>query len=308
MTRLLREDNPTPGLYPAVVPQHFDADGQTMLKTGKQNPLPVLLYGPNGQPISSSSPLVTSPIANRATTLVTNTPLGANGTYTQPWQDANALGVNYVSASVYSDKSGTLYIDLADDTNNPMLGVQSVSVTGGTPTRLQYPQTITTRYWRLRYVNGGTAQTNFELYQTTLPLLSPRDFSLTGRNVQDIVLVNALAVTDTSTHSSGSINVSALSGRKIVTISSTLNQDTTVSIIARDQRGNGVTMGTVTVAASTGGTIIAFVAPEGSISAKSSTGSFTLLASPFWNMEIRVSCSTAPTSGSISVYLEGVSA
>jgi hypothetical protein len=50
MSRLHRETNPTPGFSPGVLPQHEKTDG-TFVVTGENNPLPTIIYGPDGQPL-----------------------------------------------------------------------------------------------------------------------------------------------------------------------------------------------------------------------------------------------------------------
>lgn len=54
---LNRETAPPANSNPAVVPQHFDTGGTSVLNTGKDNPLPTVIYGPSGNIISSTNRL-----------------------------------------------------------------------------------------------------------------------------------------------------------------------------------------------------------------------------------------------------------
>ncbi len=139
------------------------------------------------EPIDYNGNPLTSPVSNRPSTKITAAALGAAGVYTQPWQDAQAAGANYVSGSLVADQAGALYIDMADDQTYPLDSIQALAFapgTAGTPNaaRVAYPQQITTRYYRMRYVNGGTAQATFELFQTPIAHLAPHEVSLVGSN------------------------------------------------------------------------------------------------------------------------------
>jgi hypothetical protein len=256
---------------------------------------------------ANGNPLTTVTGNARNTTLITNTPLGSNGTYTQAWQDANAIGINYVSASVYSDQSGTLYIDLADDQNNPILSVQSVTVTGGQPTLSQWPQTIKTRYWRLRYVNGGTAQTTFELYQTTMPMLAPRDVALTGNIAQDKAVGPTLLAT--IPYTSFSANATLYYGitgkltrnakRRSIIIQNTMDQDiTNANIYLFDSAVSG--------SVSSDGLASAKTFSHGKTTTVTG-GANPSLNSPGDSLQLNLPMgATAPTTGNVTVYLTEV--
>jgi len=94
-------------------------------------------------------------------TLLTNTPLGANASFISGWADFGGFGYGFTQVHIlaYSDQNGTLYADFSDDQTH-YLTVQA-SLTGGSAA------TITSRtygrYFRVRYTNGGTAQTVFTL-------------------------------------------------------------------------------------------------------------------------------------------------
>jgi len=92
-------------------------------------------------------------------TLLTTTPLGANASYSSYWYNYSAYGFAQIHILAYSDQNGTLYLDFSDDQTH-YLTVQA-SLTGGSGI------TITSRiygqYFRIRYVNGATAQTIFLL-------------------------------------------------------------------------------------------------------------------------------------------------
>jgi len=90
---------------------------------------------------------------------LTSTPLGANASYTETWQDLYSLGFANVCILATSDQSGTLYVDFTDDQVN--FKTVSAGLTGGADATIT--SRIYGRYHRVRYVNGATAQTRFTL-------------------------------------------------------------------------------------------------------------------------------------------------
>jgi hypothetical protein len=136
-----------------------------------------------GSPLASGGPLspatstaavgteiapIVRPIQRRVGAIVTTVPLGISASYIGPWIDTNQTGDNYVAANSKSDQNGAnpaLNIDSTDDltnSNSLNFGVGQVQAFAGSLATLQ-PTQITQRYWRIRYVNAGTAQTTFEL-------------------------------------------------------------------------------------------------------------------------------------------------
>lgn len=100
------------------------------------------------------------------TQIITTTVLGASANQTYGWYDTSN-GQKFVSVSVYTDKGGSFVVEYTDDTaKTPYFNTGTTySVTGGTPlnTGVIY---IPTRYWRINYTNGGTAQTTNEITDT----------------------------------------------------------------------------------------------------------------------------------------------
>lgn len=99
----------------------------------------------------------------------TSTPLGIGGTYSSGWiqhvsTPASPLSVeayaNAVVGSVSSDQSGTLYVDYSFDGVN-VVATESISLIGGTP--VVFDRYLRASYVKVRYVNGGVAQTSFIL-------------------------------------------------------------------------------------------------------------------------------------------------
>ena len=126
---------------------------------------------------------------------------------------------------------------------------------------------------------------------------SPAVVTVSGRKVQEITVLNAVAITDTANHDSEIIDVSGISGKKYIFINNSLNQIITVTLIVYGSAG------VVGVA----------VAPQKPTVGIDSTVILTSadikeLAEPLQRVKIRVACSTAPTSGSVYAYLEGVQA
>lgn len=134
-----------------------DANGNIAVGTTLyyQTPGGILVAAPaNGSGVPS-----TVPESNEVLLEWTTTALAASATYT----GASVSVAAYVTiiGSVYSDQSGTLYVQQSPDNTNWDVS-SSVAVTGGTGTG--YQVTVTTPWARLEYVNGTTAQTVFRLY------------------------------------------------------------------------------------------------------------------------------------------------
>jgi hypothetical protein len=89
--------------------------------------------------------------------------------------------VDYVRALVYSDKEGTLYLDQSDDGGSTSNVLAGVSVSAGVAAVLPWTK-LTKGWYRLRYVNGATAQTSFRIVKDTKGLA---EGFLTGSNIPD---------------------------------------------------------------------------------------------------------------------------
>lgn len=90
------------------------------------------------------------------------TPLAGAGTFTGSGVDV--LAHAGVEVFAFSDVAGTLYLEYSTDNTNWDLSL-SFSLTAGIP--LHIPNGAEARYYRTRYVNGGSAQAVFRL-QTLL--------------------------------------------------------------------------------------------------------------------------------------------
>src|SRR2546426_866480 len=106
----------------------------------------------------------------RAGSVVTTTALGANGVFTGAWNDANIDGTTFVQAGVRADQASAangFEIDESDDTSDGNFTRVVVSATVGANTTTWVSATIRGRNWRVKYTNGGTAQTSFQLTAQT---------------------------------------------------------------------------------------------------------------------------------------------
>jgi len=90
--------------------------------------------------------------------------------------DTSQYGASYIAAEANSDQAGTLYIDFSEDNFNTVAfsaafvtTSQTASsstnpfVSGTYPYNAQAHIALLARYVRVRYVNGTTAQTHFQL-------------------------------------------------------------------------------------------------------------------------------------------------
>jgi hypothetical protein len=91
------------------------------------------------------------------------TALGASATYTGASFDTMADGVNYtwLTGLVQSNVGGTLNVQQSVDGTN-WFNLNAITVNAATNTPIDVK--ILLRYVRFNYVNGGTAQTNFNLF------------------------------------------------------------------------------------------------------------------------------------------------
>lgn len=135
---------------------------------------------------------------------VTTTPLAASGTFVGTTCDRLAVGaggtptetpapnptgvfVTKYRAIAYADQPGTLYIEESEDDNTWTETItQAVSANQLMDTGWAY---LSKRYYRLRFVNGATAQTVFSLLDSAGGGLADVSASLTGSNVQNVTFV-----------------------------------------------------------------------------------------------------------------------
>jgi len=93
---------------------------------------------------------------------VTTTPLGANASFAQAWQDYRVYLYAHLMYLCYSDVSGTMYSEFSHNAVD-IIRSDSLSYTGGSKTGNLIDTRILARYARVTYVNGATAQTVFVL-------------------------------------------------------------------------------------------------------------------------------------------------
>lgn len=90
--------------------------------------------------------------------------LAISAAFTGTSRDAGStVGYGVFAANAYADQAGTLYIDKSTD-GTTWRPARQVAVAADTPVELK--MLITTRYNRVRYVNGAVAQTAFLLTST----------------------------------------------------------------------------------------------------------------------------------------------
>lgn len=126
---------------------------------------------------------------------------------------------------------------------------------------------------------------------------NPLDIKQTGRNAQEVLFHNALAITDTANkdvNPPSGIDISTISGRKAIMVYSTLNQAVTISILVRNKAGLAIIAGSKNIASQTYAVI--------------TSSDVTALADPWQNITLRAACATAPTSGTLTTFLQGVQA
>lgn len=166
---LLREGNPPFGQLACPVPQYWRQDTQSFERVqGEHGASRVILYGPNGQPISSTNPIPVQLNGSKTslTELLTNTPLAAGVNYTQPWVDAQTEGVVATSLEVYSPTTVIeVALQISSDGVNPV-EILRLALFRNRRTEIP-PIWLPTRYYRWVLRNKTTTdQTNLLAYHT----------------------------------------------------------------------------------------------------------------------------------------------
>lgn len=88
----------------------------------------------------------------------TSTPLSGGGTYTSAWQVDNE---NDIGVSCYANVDGTLYVDFSN--NGGVTSYSTVTIPITAATHKFRVLVKLRRAWRVRYVNGSSAQATFEI-------------------------------------------------------------------------------------------------------------------------------------------------
>lgn len=102
--------------------------------------------------------LDSQPIKSAANSTIT--PLSGGATYTGTWEESPR---SMVLVQSYSDVAGTLYFDFSTDGTNAdsTFPVGGITTSASVPT--VQPAAVGGRYFRVRYVNGASAQSTFRL-------------------------------------------------------------------------------------------------------------------------------------------------
>jgi hypothetical protein len=113
------------------------------------------------QPVSGT---VTSNIGTSGLVVYTDsaTNLAGAATFTGTSRDGGSTpAYNKFIVNAYTNQAGTLYVEKSTDNTNWRLAAKPVAVAIDLPEQVEV--LVTTRYMRVRYVNGATAQTLFSL-------------------------------------------------------------------------------------------------------------------------------------------------
>lgn len=92
--------------------------------------------------------------------------LGISGVFTGAWNDANADGVAFVEAAAFADEVSAgsgFVIEGSDDSSDGNFTRTLASATVSVSTLETIQAAIPTRFWRVKYTNGGSAQGSFRL-------------------------------------------------------------------------------------------------------------------------------------------------
>ena len=120
----------------------------------------------NVQPAETEYGLVTRGFERVDGETLSTANLGISGVFTGAWNDGNLDGTAFVEAAAFADEvsaASGFVIEGSDDTSdaNFTRTLDSFTVIASTLATIQ--AAIPTRFWRVKYTNGGTAQTSFRL-------------------------------------------------------------------------------------------------------------------------------------------------
>lgn len=156
-------------------------------------------------PIGTESAIISRDILRKKQTLLTSTPLAANGIFTSPWFDTELTGTNYVSATSVSNAAGAPTVGLTLMESEDQVNVLSLGAIGAA-TILRTVGYVRARYWRVVYTNGAGAQATFSLYatETAVPFVGDNTGSQTAQQILPVTFVGALqTLTDGFNNQSG---------------------------------------------------------------------------------------------------------
>ena len=117
----------------------------------------------NGNVNVSNLPATQSITDSQVSYTETLFPLNASGTFTGSNRDAQ--NKNSVRGWVWTNTSGTLYVDQSINSTT-WRQTDTIVINGNTLEASFYTFRLISRYYRLRYVNGNNKQTNFEIIST----------------------------------------------------------------------------------------------------------------------------------------------
>jgi hypothetical protein len=123
-----------------------------------------------GIPVISTGGVINAWLRNRRITYTdSTTALAVNASFTGTTRDLGtdtSLYPAYAIARAYADQAGTLYIEQSRDGTTWRAAVGDSVALAAEETRTLTVRLLA-RYWRVKYVNGATAQTAFELISCT---------------------------------------------------------------------------------------------------------------------------------------------
>jgi hypothetical protein len=139
--------------------EHMNSARRRILEPLGLTPLAVLARATVSVSERASALLQPNAVSNTVNTFtLTATPLSAGASTTIGPLDCTSS--DEVGVTVYANQPGTLYVETSIN-NSSWRVVDTVQVASAAPINRVY--SVTTRWMRLRYRNGGIAQTVFEL-------------------------------------------------------------------------------------------------------------------------------------------------
>lgn len=170
----------------------------------------------NDAPVGIETSVIARTINRKRGTLLTNTPLLANGTFNSPWFDTELTGTQYVEAIATSNVSSKPTNGFAIFESDDQVTLRVVSFTGAALTNRCYG-IIRQRYFQIQFNNSTSNQSSFSLYMTesTIPITTDySDATTSTQEVQSVVTGGgaAFVLGDGVVNNSGSFFLNASGG------------------------------------------------------------------------------------------------
>ena len=265
-----------------VAPQYYNpTTDEYEVLLGQDGAARAILYGPNGQPITNESPLEVR--VRQLETL-----LGALDAAKETNPDAASATLLALIRGLMSAAAKETTLEAIKSTDGIKKIADAVTVSGlenlATETKLEAVRTL-------------VEDLKSELILVKANQLSgDQKVQLSGRNATSVNAFNALAITDTALKLSGDLPIFRTHPHKAIIVLNSLDNSVTIRLYSNSVGGDHLTVSGIAVGSHL---------PRVITAADAEFAMLDVLFSSNINIQIAAVCSTAPTSGSLTVTVVG---